>query len=102
MAIVKQGHVLRQMSKNDPVPYRGFSLQVSGAKDWSLVQQWAAQHQATLSQKDGVQGGMVGTAVPVPAALRDLVQAGASIESITPDRDTLETTFLQAIQEEKK
>jgi ABC-2 type transport system ATP-binding protein len=102
VAIVKQGHVLRQMSKNDPVPYRGFSLQVSDAKDWSLVQQWAAQHQATLSQKDGVQGGMVGTAVPVPAALRDLVQAGASIESITPDRDTLETTFLQAIQEEKK
>jgi len=102
VAIVKQGHVLRQMSKNDPVPYRGFDLQVSGAKDWSLVQQWAAQHQATLSQKDGVQGGMVGTAVPVPAALRDLVQAGVSIESITPDRDTLETTFLQAIQEEKK
>jgi hypothetical protein len=45
---------------------------------------------------------MVATAVPVPDALRVLVQAGVSIESITPDRDTLETTFLQAIQEEKK
>lgn len=102
VAIVKQGHVLRQMSKNDPVPYHGFDLQVSAAGDWSLVQQWAAQHQATLMQKEGMQGGTVATAIPVPAALRDLVQAGVSIESITPDRDTLETTFLQAIQEETK
>jgi len=101
VAIVKQGHVLRQMSKDDPIPYHGFDLQVSAANDWSLVQQWAAQHQATLAQKEGTQSGTVSTAVSVPDALRDLIRAGVSIESITPDRDTLETTFLQAIQEEK-
>jgi len=101
VAIVKQGHVLRQMSKDDPVPYHGFSLQVTDIKDWSLVRQWADRHQAALTWKDGGQEGTVTTAVPVPAALRDLVQAGVGIEAITPDRDTLETTFLQAIQEEK-
>ncbi len=102
VAIVKQGHVLRQMSRGDPVPYHGFDLRVSTDGDWSLVQQWADRHQATLARKDGAQEGMVATAVPVPAALRDLIQAGVSIEGITPDRDTLEATFLEAIREETK
>jgi len=100
IAIIQKGRILREMRKIDPVPYRGFHIQVSSEKDWLIVEQWVNRHKADLSKENEVFEGKVETAIPVPTVVRELVQEGVNIESIIPDKDTLESTFLQVIAEE--
>jgi len=100
IAIIKNGKILKDVRKGDPVPYHGFHIQVSSANDLLIVEQWANKHGASFAKGNGVFEGKVETTIPVPAVVRELVEDGVNIESIIPDKDTLESTFLQAIREE--